>query len=85
MEGDSTFHNAHQGAMDNWCCLVEWKEDQLTVWSNSYERDQTRMHISQMLGLPLHQVRVIFLVRRRPVRRGDTGDQPFFLFTACSR
>ncbi len=27
----------------------------LTVWSNSYEADQSRMHISQMLDLPLHR------------------------------
>ena len=82
VEGDSTFHNAHQGAMDNWCCLVEWKEDQLTVWSNSYGADQTRMHISEMLGLPLHKVRAITSYVGGQFGKGDTGDQPFFLVTS---
>ena len=58
------------------------KEDQLTVWSNSYEADQTRMHISQMLDLPLHKVRVISSYVGGQFGRDDTGDQPFFLFTA---
>jgi len=59
VEGTSTYHNATQNSLDNWCCMVEWHDDQLTVWSNSYEADQSRMHISQMLDLPLHKVRVI--------------------------
>ena len=82
VEGDSTFHNAHQGAMDNWCCLAEWKEHQLTVWSNSYGVDQTRMHISEMLGLPLHQVRAISSYVGGQFGKNDTGDQPFFLVTS---
>ncbi len=82
IEGDSTFHNAHQGAMDNWCCLAEWKEHQLTVWSNSYGVDQTRMHISEMLGLPLQKVRAISSYVGGQFGKGDTGDQPFFLVTS---
>ena len=30
VEGRSVHHNATQGSMDNWCCLVEWKTDQVT-------------------------------------------------------
>ncbi|MEW5815226.1 MAG: molybdopterin cofactor-binding domain-containing protein [Spirochaetota bacterium] len=82
VEGTSIYHNATQNSLDNWCCLVEWTEDKLTVWSNSYEADQSRMHISQMLDLPLHQVRVINSYVGGQFGRGDTGDQPFFLFTA---
>jgi CO/xanthine dehydrogenase Mo-binding subunit len=82
VEGDSTFHNATQGAMDNWCCLAQWKADQLTVWSNSYAVDQTRMHISEMLGLPLHKVRAISSYVGGQFGKGDTGDQPFFLVTS---
>jgi xanthine dehydrogenase molybdenum-binding subunit len=82
VEGSSTYHNATQNSLDNWCCMVEWRDDQLTVWSNSYETDQSRMHISQMLDLPLHKVRVVSPYVGGQFGRGDSGDQPFFLFTA---
>ncbi|MBI5529585.1 MAG: xanthine dehydrogenase family protein molybdopterin-binding subunit [Deltaproteobacteria bacterium] len=82
IEGTSTHHNATQNSLDNWCCVVEWRDDRLTVWSNSYETDQSRMHMSQMLDLPLHKVRVVSPYVGGQFGRGDTGDQPFFLFTA---
>jgi CO/xanthine dehydrogenase Mo-binding subunit len=82
VEAVSVHHNATQASLDNWCCLVDWKDDKLTVMSNSYEADQSRMHISQMLGLPLNKVRVISSYVGGQFGRGDTGDQPFFLFTA---
>lgn len=82
IEVSTTYHNASQGALDNWCCLAEWKSDQLTVWSNSYEADQTRMHLSEMLGVSLNKVRVISPFVGGQFGRGDTGDQPFFIFTA---
>jgi CO/xanthine dehydrogenase Mo-binding subunit len=82
VEGTSTYHNATQNSLDNWCCMVEWRDDQLTVWSNSYETDQSRMHISQMLDVPLHKVRVVSPYVGGQFGRADSGDQPFFLFTA---
>ncbi|MCX5792728.1 MAG: molybdopterin-dependent oxidoreductase [Elusimicrobia bacterium] len=82
IEATSIHHNATQASLDNWCCLVDWKPDKLTVLSNSYEADQSRMHISQMLNLPLNKVRVISSYVGGQFGRGDTGDQPFFLFTA---
>jgi len=82
VEGKATFHNTTQNSLDNWCCLIEWQDDQLTVWSNSYEAEQTRSHISEMLDLPLHKVRVVSSYVGGQFGRGDTGDQPFFLFTA---
>jgi CO/xanthine dehydrogenase Mo-binding subunit len=82
VEGTSIHHNPTQNSLDPWCCVVDWKQDRLTVWSNSYEADQSRMHISQMLGLPLHRVRVVSSYVGGQFGRGDTGDQPFFLFTA---
>jgi len=45
----TTYHNATQNSLDNWSCLIEWNEDNFTVWSNSYEAHQTRMHLSEML------------------------------------
>jgi CO/xanthine dehydrogenase Mo-binding subunit len=82
VEGDSAFHRATQGSLDNWCCLVDWKADGVTVWSNSYAVDQTRMHFSEMLGLPLHKVRAISSYVGGQFGRNDTGDQPFFLIAS---
>ncbi|MFH1156054.1 MAG: molybdopterin cofactor-binding domain-containing protein [Pseudomonadota bacterium] len=82
VDGTSIHHNATQGSLDNWCCLVDWTDEKLTLWSNSYEADQSRMHISQMLGLPMHKVNVISSYVGGQFGRGDTGEQPFFLFTA---
>jgi xanthine dehydrogenase molybdenum-binding subunit len=82
VEATSTYHNATQNSLDNWCCLVEWSGDRITVWSNSYEAHQTRMHLSEMLGVPLNNVRVVSSYVGGQFGRGDTGDQPFFLFTA---
>ena len=82
IEMDTSHHNPTQGSLDPWCCVAEWERDQLTVFSNSYATDQTRMHISQMLEMPIQKVRVISKYVGGQFGRGDTGDQPFFLFTA---
>lgn len=82
IEMDTGHHNPTQGSLDPWCCVAEWKNGRLTVFSNSYAADQTRMHVSQMLELPIHKVRVISKYVGGQFGRGDTGDQPFFLFTA---
>ena len=82
IEMDTSHHNPTQGALDPWCCVAQWEDDRLTVVSNSYAADQTRMHVSQMLELPIHKVRVISKYVGGQFGRGDTGDQPFFLFTA---
>ena len=82
LEMDTSHHNPTQGALDPWCCLAKWENDKLTIVSNSYAADQTRMHICQMLELPIHKVRVISKYVGGQFGRGDTGDQPFFLFSA---
>jgi xanthine dehydrogenase molybdenum-binding subunit len=82
VEGTSIHHNATQASLDNWCCVVDWTDEKLTLYSNSFEADQTRMHISQMLDLPINKVKVVSSYVGGQFGRGDTGDQPFFLFTA---
>lgn len=82
VEARTRYHNPTQAVLDNWCCLASWEDDKLTIWSNSYEADQTRMHISQMLGIPLNKVRAISPYLGGSHGRDDTGDEPFFLFTA---
>ena len=82
VDATTTYHNATQNSLDNWNCLIEWNPEGITVWSNSYEAHQTRMHISEMLDVPLNTVRVVSPYVGGQFGRGDTGDQPFFLFTA---
>jgi xanthine dehydrogenase molybdenum-binding subunit len=82
LDATTTYHNATQNSLDNWNCLIEWTQDHITVWSNSFEAHQTRMHISEMLDVPLNSVKVISPYVGGQFGRGDTGDQPFFLFTA---
>ena len=82
LEMDASNQNPTQGGLDPWCCMAQWEGEQLTIVSNSYAADQTRMHVSQMLELPIHKVRVISKYVGGQFGRGDTGDQPFFIFTA---
>lgn len=76
------FHNADHSCLDTRGCLMEWKNDRLTCWTNYYQADQTRMHISQMLEIPLHKVRVKNPYVGASMGRSNTGEQLFFLFTA---
>ena len=82
IEASSTYSNATQGVLDKWCCLAQWGNEGLTVWSNSYEADQTRMFLSEMLDLPLNKVRVICPYVGAQMGRGDTGEQTFFIISA---
>lgn len=82
IEMDTSHHNPTQGALDPWCCLAQWEGDRLTIVSNSFAADQTRMHVSQLLELPIHKVRVISKYVGGQFGRADTGDQAFFIFTA---
>jgi xanthine dehydrogenase molybdenum-binding subunit len=82
LEMDTEHHNPTQGSLDPWCCMAKWEGENLTVVSNSYATDQTRMHISQMLEIPLNTIRVVSQYVGGQFGRSDTGDQPFFLFTA---
>ena len=75
-------HRADHGCLDTRGCLVRWQGGKLTCWTNLYQADQTRMHIAEMLGLPLNKVRVICPYAGGSFGRGNVGDQIFFIFTA---
>jgi len=76
------YGNPQQCALDYWNCLIDWGKDQITVVSDSYAVDQTRMHFHDMLDVPLSSVRVISPYEGGQHGRGDTGEQPFFLVSA---
>jgi CO/xanthine dehydrogenase Mo-binding subunit len=76
------YANSDQGCLGTRACLMKWEGDKLTCWTSYYEADQTRMHLTQMLNLPLHKVRVINPYIGGSFGRGNIGEQPFFIFTA---
>jgi CO/xanthine dehydrogenase Mo-binding subunit len=82
LEVSSRHHRADHGCLDTRGCLVRWEGDKLTCWTNLYQADQTRMHIAEMLDLPLNKVRVICPYLGGSFGRGNVGDQIFFIFTA---
>lgn len=82
VEVNTTYHNPDHGCLDTMGCVMEWRGDELTCWTNAYQGDQTRMHIAQMLGLPLHKVRVICTYCGASMGRWNVGDQAFFIYTA---
>jgi CO/xanthine dehydrogenase Mo-binding subunit len=82
VEAESRYHNPTHGVLDGWCCVAVWEGDKLTIWSNSYAAHQTRMHVSEMLEIPLNKVRVVCPYIGAQMGKGDTGDHVFFLYTA---
>lgn len=83
IETECRYGNPQQCALDYWNCMVDWSRDgSITVISDSYAADQTRMHLNSMLDVPLNKIRVISPFEGGQHGRGDTGDQPFFLVTA---
>jgi CO/xanthine dehydrogenase Mo-binding subunit len=82
IEANSDYHNTDHGCLGTRGCLMQWEGDKLTCWTSHYQADQTRMHITQMLGLPLHKVRVINPYIGGSFGRGNVGEQAFFIFTA---
>ena len=82
VETTTDYPNANHACLDSMGCLIDWDGDQLTCWTNAYQGDQTRLHIAQMLGLPLHKVRVILTYVGASMGRWNVGDQTFFIYTA---
>ena len=82
VEVTTKWHNADHSCLDTRGCLMEWKRGRLTCWTNYYQADQTRMHISQMLEIPINKVRVMNPYVGASMGRSNTGEQLFFIFTA---
>jgi xanthine dehydrogenase molybdenum-binding subunit len=82
IEVSTDYHNADHGCLDSMGCLIYWERDKLVCWTNSYQADQTRMMISEMLNMPLNKVRVICPYLGASMGRWNVGDQVFFVFTA---
>ena len=82
VEVEAHYARSDHSALDSRGCLMQWKNAKLTCWTNYYAADQTRMHISTMLKLPMNRVRVILPFVGGQFGRCNMGEQPFFLETA---
>ncbi len=82
VEWTSSHHNANHACLDSMGCMIYWQGDQLICYTNSYQADQTRMMIANMLDMPLHKVRVICSYVGASMGRWNVGDQSFFIQTA---
>ncbi len=78
----SNFPNTDHGCLDSMGCLIHWTDDKLTCLTNSYQGDQLKVHLSTMLDLPMHKVRVVIPYLGASMGRWNVGDQLFFLFSA---
>ena len=82
VEAKAVYRNPQECALDYWNCMMYWTDDQLISISDSYAVDQSRIFLSDMLGIPLNKVRCISPLEGGQHGRGNTGEQPFFLVTA---
>ena len=82
VEARSRYSNPTHGILERCVCLAKWDNDKLTVWSNTYEADQTRMYLSEVLKLPLNKVRVIAPHLGAQMGRADSGEQLYYIIAA---
>lgn len=83
VEVDETFGgNSTQGTLDYRGCMIEWVDDKIEVWTNHYYSDQVRMHLHDMLGLPLAKIRVHNTNCGAHMGKWNMGEQNFFLLSA---
>lgn len=74
--------NSTHGCLDYRGCLIDWKDDKLTVWTNHYYNDQTRMYLHSHLKLPLSKIRVINCNNGGHFGKWNMGEDVFFVITA---
>ena len=82
VEAKAMYKNPQECALDYWNCMMYWTDDQLISISDSYAVDQSRIFLSDMLGIPLNKIRCISPLEGGQHGRGNTGEQPFFLASA---
>ncbi|MDD5590717.1 MAG: xanthine dehydrogenase family protein molybdopterin-binding subunit [Dehalococcoidales bacterium] len=82
VENTSHYNAPTQNALDAWCCCLAWEGDKLVLWSNSYEANQTKLFLSDMFEMPLNKIRCVSPYVGGSHGRSDTGEQPFYLYTA---
>jgi len=74
--------NSTQGCLDYRGCLIDWNDDKLTVWTNHYYNDQTRLYLHSYLKLPLAKIRVINCNNGGHFGKWNDGEDQFFIISA---
>lgn len=74
--------NSVHGCLDYRGCLIEWKDEKLTVWTNHYYNDQTRIYLHSHLKLPLSKIRVVNCNNGGHFGKWNMGEDVFFIITA---
>lgn len=83
LEINETFGgNSVHGCLDYRGCLIEWKDEKLTVWTNHYYNDQTRIYLQAHLKLPLSKIRVVNCNNGGHFGKWNMGEDVFFIITA---
>ena len=83
IEVDKTFGgNSTQATLDFRGVLINWEEDSLEVWTNHYFADQVRMHLHEMLEIPMAKVRVHNTNCGAHMGKYNTGENVFFIIAA---
>ena len=78
--GRDVWRNSTQGTLDFRGCMSEWVDDRIEVWTNHYYSDQVRMHLHDMLGLPLAKIRVHNTNCGAHMGKWNMGEQNFSCF-----
>lgn len=74
--------NSTHGCLDYRGCLIEWKDEKLTVWTNHYYNDQCRMYLHSHLKLPLSKIRVVNCNNGGHFGKWNMGEDVFYVITA---
>jgi xanthine dehydrogenase molybdenum-binding subunit len=83
VETDMTFGgNSTQATLDFRGVMVSWAGGRVEVWTTHYFSDQVRMHLSEMLDLPLKDVRVHNTNCGAQMGKYNTGEHTFFIVCA---
>jgi xanthine dehydrogenase molybdenum-binding subunit len=83
VEADKTFGgNTVHGTLDFRGVMIRWEDDLMEVWTNHYFADQVRMHLHEMLGVPMARIRVHNTGCGAHMGKYNTGENVFFIIAA---
>lgn len=74
--------NSVHGCLDYRGCLIKWDEQKMTVWTNHYYSDQTRIYLHSHLKLPLSKIRIINCNNGGHFGKWNMGEDVFYVITA---
>jgi xanthine dehydrogenase molybdenum-binding subunit len=83
VETNQTFGgNSTQGTLDFRGVMIAWDGRGIEAWTNHYYSDQVRMHLHELLGVPLARIRVHNTNCGAHMGKYNTGEHTFFIVCA---